>query len=71
MHSDFTDFVHCRKKNKDEKIKEEVKKKKKEGHDNIMKEEEEKYERIFSVQNGIRPGWRKKGNHGEVLPHQH
>ena len=45
MHSDFTEFVHYRKKNKDEKIKEEVKKKKKEGLDNIMKEEEEKYER--------------------------
>lgn len=58
---DFNEFVHCRKKNKDEKIKEEVKKKKKEGLDNIMKEEEEKYERSIQCAERYQAWVEKKG----------
>lgn len=50
-----------RKKNKDEKIKEELKKKKKEGLDNTMKEEEEKYVRSIQCAERYQAWVEKKG----------
>lgn len=61
MGSEFNWSLSCRKKNKDEKIKEEVKKKKQGEKDNTMKEEDDKYERSIQCAERYQAWVEKKG----------